>query len=117
MTLAFTPLPCPDSPLRSLDPRWKLAGLALVLVAVTLVRALAPAGTALAGALVLARLGRLPARWFLLRLGVVLLAVSPLVLTLPFLMPGDSWGPGINLALVLALKVVALVTLSLVLLT
>jgi cobalt/nickel transport system permease protein len=117
MTLAFAPLPCPDSPLRRLDARWKLAGLGLTMFAVALLRSPATAGVALACALALAWFGRLPARWFLVRLGTVLMMVSPLVLTLPLLVPGDSWRTGVELALTMAAKVAALVTVALVLLT
>jgi cobalt/nickel transport system permease protein len=115
MTLAFAVPPCPDSPLRHLDPRWKLAALALVLVLVAFLQSLLPAGAALAGALLLAWLGRLPRRWFLGRLALVLLFVAPFALTLPFFFPGESWWPGIRLGLLLAVKAMTLLALALVL--
>src|SRR5437588_10523946 len=104
MTLAFAIPPCPDSPLRRLDPRWKLAALALAVILVACLHELLPACVALAGALLLAWLGRLPRRWFLSRLALVLLFVAPFALTLPFFFPGESWWPGVRLGLLLALK-------------
>lgn len=119
MTLALAQLPCPDSPLRRLDARWKLAGLLLTLVAVALLRTLPAAAAALAGALVLAVAGRLPRPWFLARAGVALLFLAPFVLTLPFLLPGPEGVPswhGVRIALLITAKALALVTLLLVLL-
>ena len=126
MTSAFAQLPCPESPLRRLDPRWKLAALVLALVAVTLVQTLPTAGAALVVALGLAAAGRLPLRWFLVRLGVTALFVAPFVLALPFVTPDPAgeparplWSPswhGTRLGLVLGAKAGALVTLVLVLL-
>src|SRR5205085_345363 len=46
MTLAFVLPPCPNSPLSRLDPRWRLAALALAGLAVTLLQSL-PASLAL----------------------------------------------------------------------
>jgi cobalt/nickel transport system permease protein len=109
-----------DSPLRRLDPRWKLAALLLVLAAVALVRVLPAAAVALGVALVLATAARLPLRWYLVRVGVVALFLAPFVLTLPFLLPGPlgeipSWH-GCRVALLITVKALALVTLVLVLL-
>jgi cobalt/nickel transport system permease protein len=117
MTLAFSVPPCPDSPLRRLDPRWKLAALSLTLVLAGLLQGLLPASVALAGSLLLAWLGQLPRRWFLSRLVLVLLFVAPFALTLPLLFPGDSWWPGVRLGLLLVLKAMTLLALALVLFT
>jgi cobalt/nickel transport system permease protein len=117
MTLGFSPPPCPDSPLRRLDPRWKLGAFVVALVAIGLLRELVPAAVALVGCLLLVRLGRVPVQWFLSRIGLVLLFLSPFVLTLPLLMPGDSWWPGIRLALLITIKALALVTVAVVLFT
>jgi cobalt/nickel transport system permease protein len=123
MTLAFTPPPCPDSPLRRLDPRWKLAALALAALAAALLRTVPASALALAGALLLALLARLPARWFLGRLGATALFVA--LFALPLLLDGGpawSWGQlhlsahGAKVALLLCLKAAAVVTLFLVLL-
>jgi len=109
-----------DSPLRHLDPRWKLAGVALLLAAVALLRTLPAAAAALAGALVLAVAGRLPRRWYLVRVGVAALFLAPFVLTLPLLLPGPDGNipsrEGACVALLIAAKALALVTLLLVLL-
>jgi cobalt/nickel transport system permease protein len=116
MTLSFAPPPTPVSSLSRLDPRWKLAGLGISLVAVAGLRLLPATALALAGALLLAWLGRLPARWLAARLGLVLLLLAPFVLLLPWIVPGGFW-PGVRLALALACKALALMTLALVLLT
>jgi len=123
----IAPLPCPDSWLRQFDPRWKLAAFVIGIVAVALLQTIGPALTALAGALLLATVGRLPRRWLLSRLGLLVLALLPFVLVLPFLphAPGPAWqmGPatlslhGLGTALLLLLKTLALALLLLVLLT
>lgn len=125
MTFALSALPCPESPLRRIDPRWKLAGLVLLTLAAACLRHLAPASVALGGTLLLAALGRLPPRWFLTRLGAAALFLTPFVVSLPFLVRGRdvslALGPlalpyGFGVALLLALKALAIVTLMLVLL-
>ncbi|OAI45851.1 hypothetical protein AYO44_02300 [Planctomycetaceae bacterium SCGC AG-212-F19] len=120
------PLPCPDSPIRRLDPRWKLAALLLAVLAVLLVRTVPAAALALAGAVALAGVARLPSGWCLRRLGVVLLILAPFLVLLPFVSRGEeaAWSPGpfvatragVVAAVVLALKTLALVLLVLVLL-
>jgi cobalt/nickel transport system permease protein len=127
MTLAFDPPPCPDSPLRRLDPRWKLAALVLAAAAVAALRTLPAAAAALAGALALAAVARLPRRWFLARLAIVGLFLSLFTVPLPFLVdsPGAAWeagplrlsGHGLTLAGLIAAKALAVVTLMMVLLT
>jgi cobalt/nickel transport system permease protein len=125
MTLAFSALPCPDSPIRRLDPRWKLAGVLQVTVVAACLRHLEPALVGLLGAMMLARLSRLPPRWYLGRLGAVLLVLVPFVLPLPFLFPGrETYLPlgelhltyGLGVALLLCMKAVTVVTFMLVLL-
>jgi cobalt/nickel transport system permease protein len=126
MTLTFASLPTVASPLRRLDPRWKLAALALAGAAVAALRTLPAAALALAGALLLAALARLPWRWYLARLGAVALFIAPFALVLPFFMEDASGsfalGPvrvsvrGVDLGLCLCCKALAIVTLMLVLL-
>jgi cobalt/nickel transport system permease protein len=110
MTLAFEPPPVADSPLRRLDPRWRLAALGLAVVAAAAVRTVPAALAALAGALLLAAAARLPAGWLLRRLGMLALTLGPLVALLP-VVQGVAGG---RLAALLAAKGVAIVTLSLV---
>lgn len=117
MTLAFSLPPCPDSPLRHLDARWKLAALVLAMVALGFLRSLFPAILAMTGSLLLVWIGQVPRRWILSRLGLILLFLSPFILTFPLLTPGESWWPGIRLALVLTIKALTLVTLAVVLFT
>ncbi|HEX5269661.1 MAG TPA: cobalt ECF transporter T component CbiQ [Gemmataceae bacterium] len=126
MTTTFEPLPCPDSPLCRLDPRWKLAALVLAAVLVASVRTLPPTGVALLGALALAAVVRLPWRWYLGRVAAVGLFVALFTLPLPFLLGGSgpSWaiGPvtvswlGVSTALLVMAKALTVLTLMLVLL-
>jgi cobalt/nickel transport system permease protein len=126
MTITFDPLPCPDSLLRRIDPRWKLAALLLATALVAAIRTLAPAGLALLGAVALAAVGRLPWRWCRARLAAVGLFVGLFTVPLPFLLagPGPAWevGPvalswyGTSVALFVAGKALTVLTLMLVLL-
>ena len=118
-------LPETDSPLRRLDPRWKLAGLLLAVVATTFLRQLPTAALGLADAVALVLLGRLPPRWCLTRLGTMLLMVLPFMLLLPLLPDdGPAWHVGairvsrhgVDSALVLGAKTATIVLLVLVLL-
>jgi cobalt/nickel transport system permease protein len=84
MTLAFDLPECPPSFMQRLDPRWKLAAVLLASVAVALVRSVAPALVALAGALILVVLARLPLAWFARRLGTGMLLFALLLIWLPF---------------------------------
>src|SRR5438105_3633928 len=126
MTLRFTPPPRTDSPLSRLDPRWKLAAVALAAVAAAAVHTPAAAGAALAGAALLAVVGRLPWRWWATRLAPAVLFVAVFAVPLIFFPradePAHKFGPaavsvhGAVFALVLVCKAAALVTLALVLL-
>jgi cobalt/nickel transport system permease protein len=125
MTLAFTAPPRTDSPLSRMDPRWKLAALAVAVLAAATLRSLPTSLLALAAALVLAALGRVPPRWFLARLGAAALFLAFFALPLPFLLrdPGADGAEflhfsrhGAAVGLTLAAKGLTLVTLALVLL-
>jgi cobalt/nickel transport system permease protein len=126
MTITFEPLPCPDSPLRRLDPRWKLAALLLGTALIAAVRTLAPAGVGLLGALALAAVARLPWRWYLGRAAAVGVFVALFTGPLPFLLDGPGptahLGPvtvswyGLSVALLIAGKALTVLTLMLVLL-
>jgi len=123
---AIEHLPCTASPLGRLDPRWKLAGLLLAGGALLTLQHPLPAALALLGVLLLAVLGRLPWRWALARLGLVLLVLAPFLLLLPFVQKDaePAWHigrlrfalPGVWAALLLALKTLALTLLVLVVL-
>src|SRR5437016_2716152 len=126
MTVSFARIPCPDSPVRRLDPRWKLAALVLAAAAVAAMQTGLPAAAALAVALLLARVARVPRSWLLARLGTVGLVLVPFAVTLPFLLTGPeppllSWGwvevspHGVAAAVTLCAKALAIVTLTLVL--
>jgi cobalt/nickel transport system permease protein len=126
MTLALDVLPAPDSPVRRLDPRWKLAAMLLAVASAAALQTVSAALAAFAGSLVLATVSRLPLRWFLARVGALTLVLAFFVVLLPFLVhqgePGGQWGPvhwswyGARVALLLCLKALAIVTLTLVVL-
>src|SRR5262249_2544729 len=121
MTLALVIPPCPPSLLRHLDPRWKLASLFLAALATNLLRTGPATDAALAVAVGLVALARLPWRWYLARLGSLALVLSLFLLPLPFLLADEGpfwhWGPihlsarGAAVALVLAGKALAIVSL------
>jgi cobalt/nickel transport system permease protein len=115
MRVRFRVPPSPPSPLRRLDPRWRLAGLILALAAVAVVSTPPGAGVALLGALLLAWLARLPLRWYLGNLAALAGFLALVVLPLPLLVPG-GWGAGLTVAALLAGKAVAAFTVVLVLL-
>ena len=125
MRVTFRPPPCPDSPLRRLDSRWKLAALVLAALATAALRSLPAAALALAGALLLVGLGRLPPRWYGARLAAAGVLLALFVLPLPLLVregPRWHWGPlslslpGARLALLIGGKALAVLSLALVLL-
>jgi cobalt/nickel transport system permease protein len=125
MTLRFAPPPAPDSVLRRLDPRWRLAGIVLVALVAALLRTLPAAALALLVALLLAGAGRLPRRWLAARLGALLGLLALFAVPLPFLVRGEAvwdWGmvrpswEGTRLGLLLVVKGLAVGTLVLVVL-
>lgn len=124
MTLAFSASPRTHSFLSRLDPRWKLAALLFAAAVAASLHTLAASLAALAAALLLALLARLPARWFLERLAALALFLALFTLPLPWLLGDDgrawTWGflrfspHGVEVALRLIAKAVAIVTLFLV---
>jgi len=124
VTLALTQPSIADSPLSRWDPRWKLAALAPAAVLAALLRTLPAALVVLLVALLLTWVARLPLRWYLVRIGVVVLFLMLFVAWLPFLpSTGPAWNVGpirlsqdglLHAALVLS-KTVAVVTLMLLL--
>src|SRR4051794_17853230 len=110
MTLAFDPPPTVDSPLARLDPRWKLAALAVAAAAAAGVQSPGPVLAALGGALGLAIVARLPGRWYLGRLGALAVALVPFAVVMPIV---QGWS-GARLAGLLTAKAVAVVTIALV---
>jgi cobalt/nickel transport system permease protein len=112
-----------DAPLGRIDPRWKLAALAPSAVLISALDHLAPALVALVGALLMVGLARLPPRWYLTRVGMLIFFLGLFLLVLPLVDHGDTqrweWGPvrlsprGTIVALVLLLKAVAIASLLL----
>ncbi|MGH7172024.1 MAG: cobalt ECF transporter T component CbiQ [Gemmataceae bacterium] len=123
MTLAFSAPAQTTSFLSRLDPRWKLAALLIAAAVVATLHTLPATVAALAASLLLALLARLPARWFWQRLAAVALFLALFTLPLPWILTGEgpvwtygslrlSWH-GVEVALLLAAKAIALVTLML----
>jgi cobalt/nickel transport system permease protein len=124
MTLAFDLPVCPPSPLSRFDPRWKLAALGLAAALVALLQTLPAVLISLGGAWLLLALGRLPLRWYLTRAALAVAVLVLFVGFLPFFPQANEvpWtvGPvpisprGLELAGVIVLKTVVILTLVLV---
>src|ERR1700687_2138342 len=82
--------PIPDSVLGRLDPRWKLAAIVPAIGFVLALRGPLCLSLAFGASLLLALLGRIPARRLLVRLGVVALLLLPFAGCLPFLRAGTG---------------------------
>ena len=116
-----------DSLFARRDSRWRLATFTLAILGVALLRQPGPAAAALGFALALSVIGCVPGRWFRARLTIVLLALLPFLVVVPFTVDrGDllwEWrflhltDAGSWAAAALAMKTIALVTLALTLLT
>ncbi len=126
MTLSFAPLPCPASALRRMDPRWKLAGTVVAVAGIAALHELPAACLGLALSLALALLAQMPWRWYLARIVPLSIFLLFFLATFPIFVRDDaplaevggvaiSWS-GLRLALVIAAKAVAMVTLVLVVL-
>ena len=91
MTLGFDLPTCQPSFVQRLDPRWKLAGLLLAALAAMNLHTCAPALAALAGALLLVALARLPLGWYVRRLAVSLFMFALFLAWLPLVLhDGDA---------------------------
>ncbi len=110
MQVRFSPPPHADSPLSRLDPRWRLAGLLLWMVAAALLRTLPAALVGLALAALLALFARLPWRWFGQRLLIVVVPLAVFVLPVPLL--AEQWSEGTRLAALFAVKALTLAILA-----
>lgn len=115
-----------DSPLARRDARWRLAAFALTIAGVALLRDVGPTATALGFALSMALVGRVPGPWYRARIGVLLLALVPFLVVVPFTVDRGErlweWrslavtDAGFVAAAALGMKTVALITLALTLL-
>jgi cobalt/nickel transport system permease protein len=120
MTLLLDIPEAQPSPLQRLDPRWKLAALLGPAFGVAFLQSPGPALAALAGALLLVVVARLPTQWFLTRLGAALLVPAFFALSLPFVLrPDAEWSfsvAGLERGVALIAKCGCVVSLMLVLL-
>jgi cobalt/nickel transport system permease protein len=125
MTPALELPPCPDSLVRRLDPRWKLASLLLASACASAIGTLTVAGVFFGSSLVLAALARIHAGWYLSRIAGLALILIAFTFFLPLLItvgPSFSVGPfsfswhGLGLAGLLCLKALTIITLMLVVL-
>jgi cobalt/nickel transport system permease protein len=111
------------SPVGHFDPRWKLAALMPATLAAALLQTLLPAVAASLLAFLLVFLSGFPWSWYARRMATFALFLVPFVLWLPWLVPGNgwdiggvhlSWG-GLELAALVFVKALTIVTLMLVL--
>jgi cobalt/nickel transport system permease protein len=110
-----------DAPLSGIDPRWKLAALLPAAAVAGSLRTPGPALTALAGAALMVWFARLSLRWYLARIGSLVIVLALFLVFLPFLdhgmeerwnLGGLSLSPrGLTFAVVLLVKAVALLSL------
>jgi cobalt/nickel transport system permease protein len=115
-----------DSALARRDARSRLAAFVLAIIGIALLRNLGPAFAACGFALALVLIGRVPARWYRARVGLLLLALLPFLIVVPFTVDRGErlwewWRlsiteAGLIVAATLALKTLAIVTLALTLL-
>jgi cobalt/nickel transport system permease protein len=125
MTLALESLPDFDSPLKHLDARWKLAAFLPGAAGVAALRQVVPSLAALALALLLVAIARLPVRWLARRLASLFVFLIVFTAWLPFFLhdggPRWEWGPvrlfphGLAVAVSLAAKALTIVSLMLLL--
>jgi cobalt/nickel transport system permease protein len=118
--------PIPQSPVSRWDPRWKLASLSLSGIMVALIVQPITAGLAAMLCLALAFVARLPLRVMKNRLGLIFLAVLPMLVVLPLTTnrQGSGWTlgwlfvseAGLTVAVTIALRALAIGTLALVVL-
>jgi cobalt/nickel transport system permease protein len=111
------------APLSRIDPRCKLAALVPAGAIVGGLRTVGPAAVALGAALAISALAQVPLRWYAGRIGTLTLLLAVFLALLPLMEDASEQrlqvGPlslsprGLNLACVLLLKAVALMTLLL----
>jgi len=119
MTLVFDLPECAPTVVQRLDPRWKLASVLVVTLACALLQTLGPALAALAGALAVVLLARLPAFWYLRRRGLAMAMFALFLIWLPLTIDDGrlafSW-TGFERLAVLSAKLAAMLSFMLVLL-
>jgi cobalt/nickel transport system permease protein len=95
MTLGVSEFPTPDSAISRRDARWRLAALAMVAIVAVCLQTW-PAALALCGVIVLlAVTARIPRRWMLPRLGVVVPFIGLFVAWLVWFGPDPAWTWGV----------------------
>jgi cobalt/nickel transport system permease protein len=107
-----------------MDPRWKLVGVLVAIVAIVFLQTVLAAAVALLGAFALLASARLPWQWYAARLGGVAVFLLLFAVFLPLTMPGDDWylGPlaisarGLTVAAWICIKALAVVAMTLFLL-
>lgn len=126
MTLNPEHLAPHDSALARRDARWRLAAFVFAIIGVALLRNFWPTAAACGLALALVVIGRVPGRWYRARIELLLLAIVPFLIVVPFTVDRGErlwewWrlsitDAGLIVAATLALKTFAIVTLALTLL-
>ena len=115
-----------DSLLARRDPRWRLAGFAIAMLSVALLREPGPIDVALVFAFTIAIIARVPGHWYRARVGILLVALIPFLVVVPFVVDRGErlweWrslhvtDAGLIVAATLGMKTITLVTLALTLL-
>jgi cobalt/nickel transport system permease protein len=111
MTLALDLPECPPSFIKRMDARWKLVSLLLWAVACVTLNQCGPALMALAAAILLVGLARLPLGWYMRRLTTAMMLFMLFLVWLPFL-----HDDGVVRLIVLSAKLASMLSLLLVLL-
>jgi cobalt/nickel transport system permease protein len=97
------------SPLARFDPRAKLVAMLVAIGAVAALQSVPALSAALLAALALLVWSRLPLQWVVYRLGIVIIAVAPVVALLPLFSGEAGW----HLGATMALKAVAITAIAL----
>lgn len=126
MSLPVEHLSPRDSLIARLDPRWRLAAIVVAIACIAIMRWTPTLAIALGVALIFACIARVPRRWFVRRMSVLLLALTPFLIVLPLTV--DRGGPsaevfglrlsvdGLDAAIALNCKPLAILALVLALL-
>src|SRR6266446_7829798 len=97
MTLSFDLFPQTESVIHGLDPRWKLAAVLLAVIGIVFLQTLPAAAGALFLGVILVGISRLPARWYLTRVGVVAVFLALFAVSFLFIVQGtegETWRLG-----------------------
>ncbi len=124
MSLSLREPPIPDSPIARWEPRWKLAAFLVAGICIAMLQHWFSAGIACLLAFGLASLSRLPLKVQWGRVGLLMIAVLPVLIILPLTSAGSTWTigwvniseEGLATAFTIAFRAIALALLTLIVL-